>query len=794
MASSDTNNKPKPGPWPPAPEAKPMPPTSWAKRTGFRPKFSGEAHATDSGQIGPAPKPRDRDNSVDLESGRARANPPANGAPAVEGNNRPPPAPASNKEPAVKRRRDSDGGSHKAPGLGLGLGPGPGPGSGQAMNGNGPVDPPPASRRAASRSEEALEVLPQSVDDDGIMGRQSHMEYELRDTPGLVLIGLYGFQHYISILGSIILIPLVIVPAMGGSYEDTANVVSTVLFMSGVTTLLHTLLGTRLPLIQGPSFVYLAPALAIINSPEFQKLNGNNFRHIMKELQGAIIVAAAFQAFLGYSGLMSLLVRIINPVVVAPTIAAVGLAFYGYGFPQVGACLEIGAVQIMLVIIFSLHLRKISILGHRVFLIYAVPLGLAIAWAIAFLLTETGAYNYKGCDPNTPPSNVISEQCREHIARMKQCRVDTSHALKMAPWFRFPYPLQWGMPVFSWKMALVMCFVSIIACVDSVGSYHASSLLVASRPPTPGVLSRGIGMEGLCSILAGLWGTGTGSSTLTENVHTIAVTKMGSRRAVELGACFLIILSLIGERAVAKIAYLRAPCHAEMLTVEDMGGKRGVPAKNLPQLKVRGKVGGFIASIPHVMVAALLCFMWGMLTALGLSNLRYSEAGSSRNIVIVGLSLFFSLSVPAYFQQYGLSPNSNVSVPGYFLPYIVASHGPIHTKFGGLNYVLNTILSFHMVIAFLVAVTLDNTVPGSRQERGVYVWSEPEAARREPAVTKDYGLPFRVGRAFRWVQWVGLSDGGEQGTDELIFALGNTQKDELCTSQEQFVELVILDH
>ena len=85
------------------------------------------------------------------------------------------------------------------------------------------------------------------------------------------------------------------------------------------------------------------------------------------------------------------------------------------------------------------------------------------------------------------------------------------------------------------------------------------------------------------------------------------------------------------------------------------------------------------------MVAALLCFMWGMLTALGLSNLRYSEAGSSRNIIIVGLSLFFSLSVPAYFQQYGISPKSNTSVPSYFLPYIVASHGPVHTNFGGVS-------------------------------------------------------------------------------------------------------------
>ncbi|KAK4440639.1 Nucleobase-ascorbate transporter 12 [Sesamum alatum] len=711
MASSDPSKKPRPGPWPPAPESAAMPPSSWAKRTGFRPKFSGETNASDSGQITSLPpppqaqaKPRQPDANVDLEAGRPRPSPTSNGEAVVARDREKERDKEKDKDKEkekelttpVRKRRDSDGGKNLAA-------------NGQPAAGEG-------SRRV-SRNEEAAaaDVLPQSVmDDDGFVGRHSHMKYELRDTPGLVPIGLYGFQHFLSMLGSVILIPLVIVPAMGGTYEDTADVVSTVLFMSGVTTLLHTSFGSRLPLIQGPSFVYLAPALAIINSPEFLGLNGNNFKHIMKELQGAIIIGSAFQAFLGYSGLMTILVRLINPVVVSPTIAAVGLSFYSYGFPRVGTCIEIGVVQILLVIIFSLYLRKISVLGHRVFLIYAVPLSLFITWATAFLLTESGVYSYKGCDPNIPASNIISDHCRRHVSRMKSCRVDTSHALKSSPWFRFPYPLQWGTPVFHWKMALVMCVVSIISSVDSVGSYHASSLLVASRPPTPGVLSRGIGLEGLSSILAGLWGTGTGSTTLTENVHTVAVTKMGSRRAVELGACVMIILSLIG------------------------------------------KVGGFIASIPEVIVAALLCFMWAMLTALGLSNLRYSEAGSSRNIIIVGLSMFFSLSIPAYFQQYGISPNSNVSVPSYFQPYIVASHGPIHTKSSGLNYVLNTLLSLHMVVAFLVAVILDNTVPGSQQERGVYVWSEPDAARREPAVCKDYELPFRVGRIFGWVKWVGL--------------------------------------
>lgn len=233
-------------------------------------------------------------------------------------------------------------------------------------------------------------------------------------------------------------------------------------------------------------------------------------------------------------------------MVVAPTIAAVGLSFYSYGFPLVGTCLEIGVVQILLVILFSLvssvaiflpimdfdvisfvvllleiwilvfilstvpsqdicywssHISHlcgkfmvanlcIQYLWSRVYLQHMfcsghlmhkscesnglsllncqVPLGLAITWAAAFLLTETGAYNYKECDVNVPVSNIISEHCRKHVSRMKQCRVDSSHALKSSPWFRFPYPLQWGTPVFHWKMAVVMCVVSVIASVDSV--------------------------------------------------------------------------------------------------------------------------------------------------------------------------------------------------------------------------------------------------------------------------------------------------------------------------------------
>lgn len=83
--------------------------------------------------------------------------------------------------------------------------------------------------------------------------------------------------------------------------------------------------------------------------------------------------------------------------------------------------------------------------------------------------------------------------------------------------------------------------------VFQVGTYHSASLRINLRPPTPGVVSRGIALEGFCSILAGLWGSGTGSTTLTENVHTIDTTKVASRRVVELGAAFMILFSFMGK-------------------------------------------------------------------------------------------------------------------------------------------------------------------------------------------------------------------------------------------------------
>lgn len=92
-------------------------------------------------------------------------------------------------------------------------------------------------------------------------GEPSRLRYTILDVPPLPQALLLGFQQYLVMLGSTVLIPSVVVPPMGGSSEDLAKVVCTIFFASGIVTLLQTLLGDRLPIVQGGSFAFISPAL-----------------------------------------------------------------------------------------------------------------------------------------------------------------------------------------------------------------------------------------------------------------------------------------------------------------------------------------------------------------------------------------------------------------------------------------------------------------------------------------------------------------------------------------------------
>lgn len=53
-----------------------------------------------------------------------------------------------------------------------------------------------------------------------------------------------------------------------------------------------------------------------------------------------------------------------------------------------------------------------------------------------------------------------------------------------------------------------------------------SNLCTGAPPPPVHAINRGIGFEGLGTVLAGLFGSGNGTNTFGENVGAIGVTKV----------------------------------------------------------------------------------------------------------------------------------------------------------------------------------------------------------------------------------------------------------------------------
>jgi hypothetical protein len=71
------------------------------------------------------------------------------------------------------------------------------------------------------------------------------MNYTVTDVPPLGTAMLLGTQHYLTMLGATVLVPLIICPAMGADGNQTAEVISSIFFVSGLNTLLQTTLGDR---------------------------------------------------------------------------------------------------------------------------------------------------------------------------------------------------------------------------------------------------------------------------------------------------------------------------------------------------------------------------------------------------------------------------------------------------------------------------------------------------------------------------------------------------------------------
>jgi nucleobase transporter 1/2 len=463
--------------------------------------------------------------------------------------------------------------------------------------------------------------------------------YTIEDKPPVGESIFLGIQHYLTMFGATVLIPLLLAGAMKMPPGDTALLISTIFLCSGITTWLQSTIGNKLPVIQGGSFSFLPPAFVIIGATVGK---GMGFEIAIQQITGAIIIASAFEIILGWSGVIGKVRKYVGPITIGPTIALIGLALYKVGAPVAfsggkGGSWFVAGLTIIALIIYSQFLGKKS----RVFLLFPVLLAIVTGWVLAIIISGLGII-----EPG-------------HPAYVDWAKVGA------APWFSVMpiVPFKWGFPQFQIALILAMVAAYLASMIESIGDYYAAARISEAPTPTGSMISRGLGTEGIGCLIAGLLQTCNGSTTYSENIGAIGLTRVASRHVVRWGATVMIVLAFIT------------------------------------------KFGAIFTTMPGPVVGAMYCGLFGMIAAVGLSNLVLCDMTSSRNLFIIGFAFFMGLSLPEYFDKFPLGTN-----------------WPVGIKW--LGDIITTVGKTGMAVGGIIGLVLDNIVPGTEEERGLKAWAE----------------------------------------------------------------------
>ncbi|KAI2651253.1 Solute carrier family 23 member 1 [Labeo rohita] len=425
------------------------------------------------------------------------------------------------------------------------------------------------------------------------------MIYRIEDVPPWYLCVLLGLQHYLTCFSGTIAVPFLLAEAMcvGQDQYTVSQLVGTIFTCVGITTLIQTTFGVRLPLFQASAFAFLIPAQAILRldkwkCPPEEEIYGNwtlplNTTHIwqprIREIQGAIIMSSLIEVVIGFAGIPGILLNSIGPLTVTPTVSLIGLSVFQTAGDRAGSHWGLSLLCIFLIVLFAQYLRNWAcpfpsyskqkgchITHVQIFKMFPIIMAIMVVWLVCYILTLTDVL------PNDP--NRYGYKART------DARGDI---MTQAPWFRFPYPCQWGLPT--------------VTVAGVLGMFSAT--------------------------LAGLLGTGNGSTSSSPNIGVLGITK-----CVDLN--------------------------------------------------------------------------------------------SSRNLFVLGFSMFSGLMLPNYLDTHP---------------------GSIKTGVAELDQIITVLLTTEMFVGGFIAFVLDNTIPGTRKERGLIEWAAENYSGAGTVKIDTYDFPIGMG-------------------------------------------------
>lgn len=488
------------------------------------------------------------------------------------------------------------------------------------------------------------------------------VEYGMDDKPPIERSILLGFQHYLTMIGSNIAVPLVLAAAMGMPADATARLVGTFFVVSGVATLAQTTIGNRYPLVQGASFAILAPALAIIG---VLRASGAGWETMIVELQGAMIVAGIAQVAIGYLGLFGRLKRFLSPVVIAPVIALVGLALFDV--PQITnpetQSLWLFLLTLGLIIGCSQYLSQYN----NVLKLYPVLIGLAGAWLLAAGLSVGGVIE-SGSNAYVDLSGVGEAAIIQPIV-----------------------PFQWGLPQFTSSFVIGIFAGVLASMVESFGDYYAVARISEEEAPSGKRINHGLAMEGFGNIFAGVMGTGNGSTSYSENIGAIGITGVASRFVVQVGAIVMLVAGFVGFVG-AIVTTIPDPIVGGLFVVM-FAQIIGVGLSQLQYVDLNQNRNVFVIGMTLLSGLSIPSLVGNFAGGEGSAAIESALAG----VALLGPALEAVGDVAYLGAVFGLEPIAQVL-------FVIGTTG--------------------IAVGGIIGFVLDLTIPGSRAGRGLTAWED----------------------------------------------------------------------
>ncbi|XP_071100850.1 solute carrier family 23 member 1-like [Haliotis cracherodii] len=515
---------------------------------------------------------------------------------------------------------------------------------------------------------------PVGEEDDNAHVKALGLEYGVDDVPPPHLCLVFGLQQVLLSISSTISIPLVVSGNIcAGDMELVkSEIMSTFLVMCGVCTILQCVIGVRLPIIQGGCHKFL-PAIAALMALERWKCPDLG-------TGGQVLNDDGSNSSLTRTDVWQMRMREIQGGIMLASLAQVLVGCTGI----LGILLQfLGPITIVPTIsLVGLSLTGVALnFCQKHWGITALTVGLVFLFALYMrnIRVPFPAYTRdKGCHMTRYPIfkllpvflavviawsfcailTVTNVFPTEGDARFARTDVKLS-VVDSANWLFFPYPGQWGLPTITIASFMAMLAATITSIIESVGDYYACARISGAAQPPAHAINRGIAIEGFGSLISGAVGSGGATTSYSQNVGAIGFTKVASRAAFITAGVIFLFSGLIG------------------------------------------KVGAVLTMMPDPVLGGIVVISFGMVTAVGLSTLSYIDLSSGRNLCIIGSSLLIGLMVPQYFST---NPQA------------------INTGNEDLDQVLTVLLRTSMFVGGMLAFFLDNTVPGTDEERGILQW------------------------------------------------------------------------